>query len=218
MARSAPDPQPPRILPLDLPDSFDPARGIPARSDLSGVAVEAMSGDLASEHAHVVESRVDGVTAARWSLTGTALTDVVLTDVSATSLVATDGRWRQVEWTGGRVAALEAVRCQWDGVHVRGVRFDYVNFASARLTDVLFTDCLFSTLDLPQAAGSRVAFANCRADEVDTRGLSSSHLDLRGLDVSAFTDVTGLRGATLSEEQTAFHGPALARALGISVR
>ncbi|RZI94077.1 MAG: hypothetical protein EOO67_05355, partial [Microbacterium sp.] len=176
------------------------------------------SGDLASDHARVIESTVGPVTAGRWTFAGATLTDVVLHDVSAAALTATEARWRQVEWTGGRVAALDAVRAEWDGVHVRGVRFDYVNLASAKLTDVLFTDCVFATVDLPEAELSRVAFAGCRADEVDTRGLRASHLDLRGLDVAGFTDVAGLRGATLSEEQAAFHGRALARALGIVVR
>lgn len=218
MARSPVDPQQPRILPLDLPDQFEPVDTIPARADLTGVTVSGMAGDVASEHARLVESRVDSVTAGRWTLTGATLTDVALADVTATSLVATDGRWRQVDWSGGRVAALDAVRGQWDGVNVRGVRFDYVNLASAHLTDVLFSDCVFETIDLPDAVLTRVAFVDCRAGEVDTRGLTASHLDLRGLDASVFTDVAGLRGATLSEDQTAYHGRAFARALGISVR
>lgn len=218
MPRSSSDLQEPRILPLDLPGEFESAPAVPPRGELFGVRVAGLSGDLASDHARVIESRVGPLSAGRWTFAGATLTDVVLDDVSATALSVTDARWRQVEWTGGRVAALDAVRAEWNGVHVRGVRFDYVNLASAKLTDVLFTDCVFATVDLPEAELSRVAFAGCRADEVDTRGLRAAHLDLRGLDVAGFTDVTGLRGATLSEEQTAFHGRALARALGIDVR
>ncbi len=218
MARSSSDLQEPRILPLDLPREFAAASAVAARSELFGARVGDLSGDLTSDHARVIESSVGPVAAGRWSFAGATLTDVSLHDVSATALAATEARWRQVEWTGGRVAALDAVRVEWDGVHVRGVRFEYVNLASAKLTDVLFTDCVFATIDLPEAELTRVAFTGCRADEVDTRGLSASHVDLRGLDVAGFTDVSGLRGATLSEEQASFHGRALARGLGIVVR
>ena len=87
-----------------------------------------------------VETRIETVTASEWSLAGATLTDVVMDRVSASSLTATDSRWRTVEWRAGRVATLDAVRATWDGVRVVGVRFDYANFASARLTDVLFID------------------------------------------------------------------------------
>lgn len=56
-----------------------------------------------------------------------------------------------------------------------------------------------------------------RADEVDTRGLRATDLDLRGLEALAYTDPRGLAGATLEARQAEVHAVALAHALGIRV-
>lgn len=202
----------------DLPLELTPVTRIAARTEVAGARLIDATGPIDSSHARVLETRIETMTASEWALAGAALTDVVMDRVSASSLTATDSRWRTVDWHAGRVATLDAVRAVWDGVRVVGVRFDYANFASARLTDVLFVDCTFTTLDLPQATLHRVRFDGCRADEVDTRGLGVTTADLRGLDAAGFTDVAGLRGATLSDEQAAFHGRSFARAVGVDVR
>lgn len=217
MARTAAVPAPPRTLPPDLPATLESVPGIAARSETVASEIADLTGVLASEHAHLLESRVARARLDEWRLTGATLTDVSLTDVAAGALIVVDGRWRQTQWCGGRASTFEAVRLTGDGVRFEGIRFDYANLAAARLTDVAFVDCVFTTLDLPQASLERVAFERCRADEVDTRGLVARDLDLRGLDASRFTDVTGLRGAVLSSHQAAFHADALARSIGITV-
>lgn len=98
---------------------------------------------------------------------------------------------------------------------LRGLRIDYLSLPSAEITDVLFADCVIGTLDLPDARLTRVRFERCRADEVDTRGLRSVDLDLRGLDALSFTDPRGLADAWLTAAQAEAHADALAHALGI---
>ena len=158
------------------------------RLRIAAAEIADVTGVLASEHAHVVESRVTRARLDEWRLTGTTLTDVELTDVVAGSVRAVDARWRQTAWSGGRASTFDAVRLTADGVRIEGVRFEYANLAAARLTDVLFVDCLFTTLDLPQAKADRVAFERCRADEVDT-GVRV------GLGTLAAVSRTGARGA-----------------------
>ena len=218
MARPSSDPLEPRLLSPDIPSVLKPTRSLDSRTEIWGSELADTAGDVDAGHSRILESRVVRAQLKTARLTGATLTDVVLEDVSAVEFAAADSRWRTVEWRGGRAATLEGVRTEWDSVLVAGVRFEYANLASAALADVLFRDCTFGTLDLPQATLSRVRFEGCRADEVDTRGLVSHDADLRGLDAAGFTDVTGLRGATLSPQQSAFHGQALARALGVIVR
>ena len=102
-------------------------------------------------------------------------------------------------------------------MELRGIRIDYLALPAARVNDLLVVDCVIGALDLPQATLTRVRFEDSRADEVDTRGLRSEHLDLRGLEAVSYTDPAGLRRATLSFRQVEHLAPALAVALGIRV-
>lgn len=68
-----------------------------------------------------------------------------------------------------------------------------------------------------EATLTRVRFVDCRADEVDTRGLRATDLDLRGLEALAYTDPRGLSGATLAARQADVHAAGFAHALGIRV-
>ena len=97
------------------------------------------------------------------------------------------------------------------------MRIDYANLSMSTVTDVRFVDCRFGSLDLPEAALTRVTFEGCHADEVDSRGLRSQHLDLRGLEALSFTSPAGLSGATLTTRQVEQHSTPLAMALGIRV-
>ena len=62
-----------------------------------------------------------------------------------------------------------------------------------------------------------MAFADTRADDVDTRGVRAKELDLRGLEAVSYLDAASLRGATLSSRQVEYLAAALAVALGIHV-
>lgn len=215
MARPRTGPTLPRDIHPDLPPVLAPHTGLEPRSDLFGVRIENLSGSVSNVHGQLMEARIDGAQVDRWDTTGAAWTDVAVGDLRATELVARESAWRTVEIDGGRIATVDALRAAWDGVSLRGLRIDYLNLASATVSDLLLVDCEIGALDIPQARLTRVAFRNCRIDEVDTRGLRAEHVDLRGLEALRFTDPRGLAGATLSMRQTELHGAAFAAALGI---
>lgn len=61
-------------------------------------------------------------------------------------------------------------------------------------------------------------FEGTRVDEVDSRGVRAEHVDLRGLEALAFTDLSSLRGVTLSARQVELLSTSFAAALGVDVR
>ena len=141
----------------------------------------------------------------------------MVTDLRAVELVSRDGTWRNVVVEGGRIGTLDALRAEWDGVTLRGVRIDYLSLPSAALGDVRIVGCEIGTLDVPEARLTRVRFDDARADEVDTRGLRSTDVDLTGLEALSFTDPRGLAGAWLSPRQSELHAASFAHALGIRI-
>lgn len=207
----------PRAATPDIPDSLDPVAGIARADDLVQARIEGLSGTVDAAHAHVAECVVAAASVDRLDLTGASLSDVEITDLRATELRAVESRWRNVRLTGGRIGTLDLRSAELDGVELRGIRIDYLALPAARVNDLVVADCVIGALDLPQATLTRVRFEDSRADEVDTRGLRSEHLDLRGLEAVSYTDPAGLRRATLSFRQVEHLAPALATALGIRV-
>lgn len=205
----------PRIGAPDLPTSLERVSRVEARADLLGVEILDLSGEVDAPHSHIAEARVAPASVGRLDLTGASLVDVAVVELRAVEMIARDGTWRNVEISGGRIATIDASRARWDSVAVRGVHVDYLNLASAELADVLFVDCRFGTIDVPEARLSRVSFEQCRADEVDTRGLRAGDLDLRGLEAGAFTDARSLAGAWIDDRQAEMHAATFAQALGI---
>jgi len=217
MASSSAAPLPPRVSAPDLPAVLDEVSGLRARTDVLGIAVGSLSGDVDAAHARIAESRMASASVDHLDLTGTHLVDVAIDEVRAVELIARDGTWRNVEIAGGRIATIDGLRAQWDSVVLRGAHVDYLSLPSAELTDVLFVDCHFGTIDLPEARIARLSFEGCRADEVDTRGLRARDLDLRGLEALSFTDPRALAGAWLDPRQAELHAASFAHALGIRV-
>tara|TARA_B100000378_G_C18057334_1_gene414793 strand:- start:6880 stop:7539 length:660 start_codon:yes stop_codon:yes gene_type:complete len=206
----------PREHDPDLPRVLEDYVALAPREKREGARIVLGDGDVDAPHTRISESRIQVGTLGRLDLTGSTLVDVAIDDLAAIEVAARDGRWRNVVVSGGRVGTLDAVRADWDGVTLRGLRIDFLSLPSAEISDVLIVDCTIGTLDVPEASLTRVRFENSRADELDTRGLRAKDLDLRGLDVVAFTDVRGLAGATIHERQAELHAVAFAQALGIS--
>jgi uncharacterized protein YjbI with pentapeptide repeats len=212
------DPEAPRRTEPSLPSVRERMTAVTRGADVQGADLTGIRGDVDAAHSHIVESLWDAPDVGTLDLTGGAMTDVRVSHLRATQVRARDARWRDVSVEGGRVGSLDLLRAELDGVVFRGVRIDYLGLAAASLRHVRFVDCTFGALDLPEARADRIAFEHCRADEVDARGLRAVHADLRGLDALAFTDISGLRGVTLSPDQAMQHGVAFATALGVRVR
>jgi len=181
------------------------------------VRVGALRGEVDGSFARIAECEIPDVDLDSLTLTGASVRDVLISGIRATRLIAPNSAWRTVTINGGRLATLELSGAELDGVEFRGMRIDYANLSMSTVTDVRFVDCRFGSLDLPEAALTRVTFEGCHADEVDSRGLRSQHLDLRGLEALSFTSPAGLSGATLTTRQVEQHSTPLAMALGIRV-
>jgi uncharacterized protein YjbI with pentapeptide repeats len=212
------DPEPPRRSEPDLPTVREDLRSVSRGADIQGANLLGIRGEVDATHSHIVESVWEAPDVSLLDLSGGAMTDVRLSQARATQIRAREVRWRDVEIEGGRVGSLDLLRAELDGVCLHGVRIDYLGLAAASLRHVRFVDCLFGAIDLPEARVERIAFENCRVDELDARGLRAAHVDLRGLDVLSFADVSGLRGVTLSPSQAEQHAAAFAAALGVRVR
>ncbi len=217
MARRTTAPTPPRDHTPDLPPRLEEHTGLAPRADVVGAQVTLDAGDTDAAHGRIAESRLAAASVGRLDLTGATLTDVVVTDLRAVELVSRDGTWRNVVVEGGRIGTLDALRAEWDGVTLRSVRIDYLSLPSAALGDVRIVGCEVGTLDVPEARLTRVRFDDARADEVDTRGLRSTDVDLTGLEALSFTDPRGLAGAWLSPRQSELHAASFAHALGIRI-
>ncbi len=217
MARRSEGPIPPRESAPDLPAHLDETGTLTRHADLVAARITGLSGEVDAAHSRLAECAVVAASVDRLDLTGATLSDVRVTDLRATEVVARDGRWRNVEISGGRIGTLDLMRAELEGVSFTGVRIDYLSLPSATIADLLFTGCDIGTLDLPDARVERIAFADCRADEADTRGLRARDLDLRGVELLAITDPAGLRGATMTARQAELHAEAFAAALGLRI-
>ncbi|MGU3355932.1 hypothetical protein ACLBWJ_01610 [Microbacterium sp. M4A5_1d] len=217
MARPRTRPTPPRVSEPDLPRHLEP--GVLTRhGDLVETSIALGGEAVDGAHARLSESAVEAGSPDRLDLTGAVLADVAIRDLATAEFRSGDGSWRTVTLSGGRIGTLDAQRARWDGVILRGIRIDYLSVPAATLRDVLIVDCRIGTLDAPGAMLERVRFVDTTVDEFDSRALSSTDLDLRGLEALAFTDIRALTGATASRRQIEVHAPAFAAALGRDVR
>lgn len=217
MARPRTRPIPPRVADPDLPRHLAPAR-LQRHGELGEAEVTLGSGVVDASHSRVSESVIAAASVERLDLVGAILSDVRFDEIAAAELAARDGSWRGVLIGAGRIGTLDLSRGRWDGVIVRGLRIDYLSAPAATLRDVVFDGCRIGTLDAPGAVFERVRFVDTTLDEFDTREMSATDLDLRGLDALAFTDLRALRDATMSRRQAEAHATAFAAALGIDVR
>ncbi|SDQ09369.1 hypothetical protein [Microbacterium sp. cf332] len=217
MARPRSRPLPPRVSDPDIPRHLEPGV-LSRRAELVEASIVVVPDASDGAHGRLSESVVRAEAVDRLDLTGAVLADVLVQDVSLAELHAGDGSWRSVSVVGGRLGTVDAKRARWDGVTLTGVRIDYLSIPAGTLRDVTIVGCRIGAIDAPGALLERVRFADTTVDEFDTRGMTGTDVDLRGLEALAFTDVRALAGATVSRRQVEAHAAALAGALGWDVR
>lgn len=208
-------PRPPLVSAPDIPD--DLSRAAPARHGDFLAAHISCVGETDLAHSSLEQCRLDGA-ADRVDLAGATLLDVEIVDLRAPVVSLRQATIRRLSIRGSRIGTLDlsdARLAEWD---VRSSRIDYLTLAGARVEDVLFDEVTFQSLDVPQATLSRVRFEECRADEVDPRGMQATDADLRGLDALGFLDVNALGGVTLTVRQVELLAPAFAASAGIDVQ
>jgi len=150
-------------------------------------------------------------------LTSARVVDTRFRQVSVSVLKAARGGLRDVEFDGGRLGAVEAYDASWNSVHVRGCKVNYLNLRAAKLTDLLFTDCVIDELDLAQADIARMRLVGTRVGSLALRQAELRDLDLREAELEQVTGVAGLRGAVVSPLQLMELAPVLAAEIGLRV-
>ncbi len=125
--------------------------------------------------------------------------------------------FRDVEFDGGRLGAVEAYDMQGRAVHFRGCRLNYLNLRGSTLIDIAFTDCQIDELDLGQATVERMGFPGSRIGTLTMHKAVLKDVDLRGAELGAVNGAASLKGATISTQQLLDLAPQLARESGILV-
>jgi uncharacterized protein YjbI with pentapeptide repeats len=98
-------------------------------------------------------------------------------------------------------------------------KLNAVNFRGASLVDVVFEDCVLTDVDFGEATLTRVTFPCSRWQEVHLNKATLTEVDLRGAtELDLATGFDALRGAIISESQLIALAPAIASALGITVK
>ncbi|MGK2929135.1 MAG: pentapeptide repeat-containing protein [Acidimicrobiales bacterium] len=219
---------------VDPDDAKAPA---PPRSLARGAAARAateLDPDIDPDFPDVVDVDLHGVAlefpAARTiTVLRSTLTECHVGADTNAALDAADTAFVDCDLTGRTVESLTRVtlvRCRLGGA----------DFGDARLRDVRFDGCV---LDLASLRGAQLERVDLRGGRVDGLDLSGARLldvtmevslaevtldgcriqrvDLTNADLSAVTDVTALRGATISETQALSLSARLARAAGLVV-
>lgn len=151
------------------------------------------------------------------ALTGATFAESTLTEINAPVFSAPRSSWWSTSIERSRIGSGELYDTVWRSVVVQGGKLDYLNFRYAKLTDVVFTDCIIGDLDFSHAALSRVAFKDCRIGGLRASGATMKDVDLRANEIGSITDLAALRGAAIDEYQLQLLAPAMAAELGIIV-
>ncbi|OIH92561.1 pentapeptide repeat-containing protein [Curtobacterium sp. MCBA15_001] len=221
MARTPSGTAAPRITltePGDLTD-WQPAPGDVLSGDrIDGRRIGTL--DLAGQRLpdlEVEECVIDVLHADDADLRGLRLHDSVVETLDAPVLRASSSTWREVRVGGGRVGSAELYDAGLNGVEFIGMKFGFVNLRGARVTDVVFRDCVIDELDIADARLLRVSFEGTRIRAAEGSNTRIEHVDLRSADLDRVERLEGLRGATIASDQLFTLAPLLAAQAGYRV-
>ncbi|MFF5720291.1 pentapeptide repeat-containing protein [Streptomyces buecherae] len=174
--------------------------------------------DQAARGARFLDCQVRRCALGETVLAGARFIDSVLTEVRGVGTDLSTASLRDVELTDARLGGTQAHGGSWEGVLVRGGKFDYLNLRTAKLRDVTFDGCVLVEADFGGATLERVSFANCVLRRVDFTSARMTDVDLRRvveLDIARGLDA--LSGAVISPTQLLDLAPAMAAQLGVRV-
>lgn len=97
-----------------------------------------------------------------------------------------------MEIANSRIGVIDLADTDLRSAGIEHYKLDWVNLGSARITDVLFRDCSSGELNLNGAEGTRVAFADCRAETVTVTRERLRDTDLRGVNFARLDGPEGL--------------------------
>lgn len=212
-------PKPPLTGPVVLPELLDadPAdvergdnreRECYRRGDFTGA-------DLANTS--FAECSFAGGSLSEADLRSVHLVETVLADVEATVLAAPRTNWRTVTLERSRLGAVEIYESTWRAVEVSDCKLSYVNARGSTWQDVVFRNCMIDELDLSSAKIRRISFDGCRIGTLQLTQTVWSDADLRHAEIAHLTDLAGLAGAWVGEDQLRLLAPLLATHLKINI-
>ena len=209
----------PRIDPLILGNLFDgEAELLRPGAELDDLRLTAIRGakiDVSGSNTSGCE--FEDVVADEFSIATSRVAETRFTTVGVPLFRMARSVFRDVEFDGGRLGAVEAYDLQGRSLHFRGCRLNYLNLRGSTLTDVAFTDCQIDELDLGQATVERMGFPGSRIGALTMHNALLKDVDLRGAELGAVNGAASLKGATISSQQLLDLAPQLARESGIQV-
>ncbi|MDN4612432.1 pentapeptide repeat-containing protein [Arthrobacter burdickii] len=163
------------------------------------------------------ECVLQGVSLNDAELRGARFIECAFEDLFAPVFRAPRSSWRETSLRSTRWGSAELYDSRLDGVHLDGGKLDYVNFRSARLTDVLVSGCIIGELDLTGVRATRLALQDCTIGTLTLDGAQLKDADLRTSSFRGISGLDGLRGATIDEYQLQLLAPFLADSMGLRV-
>lgn len=193
--------------------------GLEREGDYDGLELDGL--DLTGQDAR--EARFLDCAVRRCVLDGVRLDHAHVVDTSfvearADVLEAPDVQWRDVTFTDCRLGGVRAYGGELIRVTVTGGKTDYLNLRGATIRELRLVGTTIDDLDLAGATVRDLVVTESRVRRLDVTGAHLTDVDLRGADLSEIDGLTGLAGATISEEQLVALAPAMASQLGIVVR
>ncbi|NUR02421.1 MAG: pentapeptide repeat-containing protein [Streptomyces sp.] len=145
--------------------------------------------------------------------------DVWISATRFTGASLADSDWLDSALLACSLAGVEAFGSVLRRVTFRRCKLDSVNLRSARLHDVVFEDCVLREVDFAGARLESVSFPGTRLERARLGRATLKKTDLRGATVLDLADGhEALRGALITSAQLLDLAPALAHALGITVK
>ncbi|MEY9876734.1 uncharacterized protein YjbI with pentapeptide repeats [Streptacidiphilus sp. MAP12-33] len=171
------------------------------------------------EEVSFVEAAVSASSFEQVRMRRARLNDVWLQGVRMVGCDLAESNWLDVEAIGGVLAGLECHGAGLRRVVFHGCKFDSVNLRGAKLHEVVFHDCVLREVDFSGAALTECAFPGSRLEQVHLHQAKLTEVDLREAERIELADgVDALRGAAVTPMQLLELAPALAAALGLTVR
>ena len=182
--------------------------------------VEFVDLDLSDQNAggsRFLECRIANCTLDDAVLDNCRFIDTGVESVNATTLNLRGSVWRDCRVDGGRVGALVAHGANMTRVEFVASKLDYVNLRGCELSEVSFINCTVGELDL---TGSNAKIARFDGTSIETLRLADNtfeKVDLSKAVLHKIEGIAGLRGATISQQQSHELAPALAEHIGVDV-
>ncbi|GAA1314278.1 pentapeptide repeat-containing protein [Nonlabens tegetincola] len=208
----------PRIEPLALNHLTEgEGAALVAGADLDGLRFERLVAPASLAGTTLLECEVTELTADRLDMRGARVLESRLARWAAPTIAAHGSSWRDAELIESRIGALDVTDADVRRLVVEGSKLGWVNLRGSTVHDVVFRNCTFDELDFGGAQLARVAFEDCVTEKLTLTQARADGLDLRGLEFHAIEGLEGLRGATISGEQTQLLAETFAAHFGATV-